>query len=120
MRRLFYLAATCFLLIIEVLIALYVHDGFIRPYIGDVLVVMVLYTFVRIWLPDGVRLLPLYIFVLAVCVELLQKLRIVELLGLADNTFFRVLIGSVFDVKDMICYAVGCALLAIYEVNKSC
>ena len=33
------------LLIIEVLIALYVHDDFIRPYIGDVLVI---FTFLAI------------------------------------------------------------------------
>ena len=99
------------LLIIEVLIALYIHDDFIRPYIGDVLVVMVLYCFVRIFIPNGVKLMPLYIFIFAAGVEVLQYFRLVEVLGLENNRFLRILIGSVFDVKDIICYGVGCALI---------
>ncbi len=42
-----YLSAFFILLTIEVFIALFVHDNFIRPYIGDVLVVIVIYTFIR-------------------------------------------------------------------------
>ena len=99
------------LLIIEVLIALYVHDDIIRPYIGDVLVVMVLYCFVRIFIPNGVKLMPLYIFIFAAGVEVLQYFRLVEVLGLENNRFLRILIGSVFDIKDIICYGVGCAVI---------
>ena len=36
MKRIGYAIATVILLLIEVLIALYVHDAFVRPYIGDV------------------------------------------------------------------------------------
>ncbi len=35
------------LLIIEILIALYVHDEIVRPYIGDVLVSILVYCFVK-------------------------------------------------------------------------
>lgn len=48
-QRIKYGAAFLLLLCVEVLIALYVHDDFIRPYIGDVLVVGVVYCFLRIW-----------------------------------------------------------------------
>ncbi|MGB4439251.1 MAG: DUF2809 domain-containing protein [Sedimentibacter sp.] len=99
------------LLIIEVLIALYIHDDFIRPYIGDVLVVMVLYCFVRIFIPNGVMLMPLYIFIFAAGVEVLQYFSLVEVLGLENNRFLRILIGSVFDVKDIICYGVGSSVI---------
>ena len=44
MKRIGYAIATVILLLIEVLIAVYVHDAFVRPYIGDVLVVVVIYT----------------------------------------------------------------------------
>lgn len=114
-KRLKYVIITIILLIIEVLIALFVHDDFIRPYLGDVLVVILLYTFVRIFVPEKIRLLPLYIFLFAAGVEVLQYFRIVKLLGLEDNRFFSVLIGSVFDVKDIVCYGVGCVLLGVYE-----
>lgn len=117
-NRIPYIISTITLLTIEVLIALFFHDNFIRPYIGDVLVVVVIYAFLRIWIPRGVKLLPLYIFLFATGVEVLQYFRIVELLGLENNAFFRVLIGSVFDIKDIICYFTGCVFLGILEWLK--
>ena len=110
-KRITYAIITIILLTVEVFIALFIHDHFIRPYIGDVLVVIVLYTFIRIFVPERVRMLPSYILCFAVLVEVLQYFRIVEMLGLSDNRFFSVLIGSVFDIKDIICYAVGCMLI---------
>ena len=114
-KRLFYLFATLVLLAIEVLIALFVHDDFVRPYVGDMLVVVVIYAFVRIFVPKKCRLLPLWIFLFAILVEVLQYFEIVRLLGLSNNRFMSVLIGSTFDWKDIACYAAGCGLLALYE-----
>lgn len=107
------------LLLIEVLIALYVHDRFVRPYVGDMLVVIVIYAFVRILIPDGCKWLPLWIFLFAAGVEVLQYLRIVEMLGFQNNAFFRILIGSVFDWKDILCYAVGCSVVAVCSAVKN-
>ena len=115
-KRITYAIITIILLTIEVLIALFIHDNFVRPYIGDVLVVMVIYTFIRIFVPERVRMLPSYILCFAVLVEVLQYFRVVELLGLQDNRFFSVLIGSVFDMKDIICYALGCTLIVIGQM----
>lgn len=115
-KRLFYAIATFILLVTEVLIALFVHDGFVRPYVGDVLVVAVIYTFIRIFLPEKCPLLPLFVFIFAAAVEVSQYFRLVELLGLGNNRFFRVLIGSVFDWKDILCYAIGCLILGAYEI----
>lgn len=115
-NRIIYIILTMTLLTIEVLIAVFVHDNFIRPYVGDVLVVMVLYTFIRIFIPERINALPGYILCFAVLVEILQYFRIVEVLGLSDNRFFSVLIGSVFDIKDIICYAVGCILIIIGQI----
>lgn len=115
-KRLFYLLATVVLIAVEVLIALYVHDSFVRPYLGDVLVVIVLYTFVRIFLPDGCPFLPLWIFLFAACVEGLQAIHIADRLGLGKNRFFSVLIGGTFDIRDILCYAIGCAAVFITEI----
>ena len=117
-KRILYGIATIILLVIEVLIALYVHDSIIRPYVGDILVVVVIYTFVRIFIPERVALLPVYIFVFAAGVELLQLINIVDVLGVRDSSFFSVLIGTVFDIKDVICYAVGGLFLCGYEIIK--
>ena len=114
-KRLLYLVVTIILLLIEVCIALFVRDDFIRPYVGDVLVVIVIYSFIRIFIPEKVGLLPLYIFIFALSVEMFQYFDIVRILGLEHNRFLSILIGSVFDIKDIICYAVGCVILGIYE-----
>lgn len=114
--RIIYALATVVLIAIEVLIALFVHDKFVRPYLGDVLVVIVLYTFVRIFIPRKVFLLPLYIFIFSAVVEVLQLFHIVEILGVENNRFLRILIGSVFDLKDIICYLIGCSILQGYLI----
>ncbi|MBQ3513116.1 MAG: DUF2809 domain-containing protein [Lachnospiraceae bacterium] len=114
-KRIFYALLTVIFLIIEILIALFVHDRFIRPYVGDMLVVVVIYTFLRIWIPNKVKGLPLYVFLFAAGVEVLQYFEIVKILGVEDNTFLRILIGSTFDIKDIVCYGGGC--LGIFFVE---
>ena len=51
-KRIYYLAATAITIFIEVLIACYVHDDFVRPYVGDVVVVFAVYTVVRLFEPN--------------------------------------------------------------------
>ncbi len=113
--RIKYLIAFVILFAIELFIALFVRDNFIRPYIGDVLVVILLYTATRILFPTQFKHLPLYIFSFSVIVELLQLINIVNILGLGDSRFFRILIGTTFDIKDIICYGVGTLILLGYE-----
>ena len=50
-KRYIYAIASVILLIIEILIGLYAH-GWIRNYLGDVLVVILLYTLFRTVLPE--------------------------------------------------------------------
>lgn len=114
-KRMLYAVVFLILTVIEVLIALFVRDRFIRPYVGDMIVVVVVYCFVRIWIPERVRLMPLWVFLFAVCVEVLQYFRIVEVLGVENNTFLRTLIGTSFAWEDILCYAVGCVVLAVWE-----
>lgn len=115
-KRIGYAVATIIIFLIELLIALFVQDNFIRPYVGDMLVVVLIYTCLRIFLPEKPRILPLYVFFFAALVEGLQAIKLVELLGLADNRFFSILIGTTFDSKDIICYGVGCVLCGLWEV----
>lgn len=115
-KRAAYLIAAAVLFGTEVFIALFVHDRFVRPYLGDVLVVLFLYAFVRIFIPERIALLPLYIFLFASAVEALQYFELVKVLGLEKNRVLSVVLGSTFDWKDIGCYAVGCLLIGLYEV----
>lgn len=103
------------LFIIEVLIALYVRDSFVRPYLGDVLVVILLYCLVRSILSKRIKLLPMYLFFFATLVEVAQYFRIIEVLRLKSNTVLSTAVGSSFDVKDVLCYLTGAVLLFIWE-----
>ena len=103
------------ILVIEILIALFVHDSFIRPYGGDILVTVLICCFVRMIFPEKIPLLPVWVFLFAVFVEVLQYFDIVSLLGLGDIKFFVVLIGNSFSFADIICYAIGCVLFYLRE-----
>ena len=111
--RLMYLAGFLLVVLIEVLIALFIHDQFIRPYVGDILVVIAIYFFARIFIPQGAKWLPLYVFLFAAAVEVSQYFQLADRLGFGDNVFLRTLMGTVFDVKDIICYGIGCILIAL-------
>ena len=117
-ERLLYSVGFVLLLLTEVYIALKIHDDFVRPYVGDVLVVILIYFFIRIIIPKKLWLLPICIFAFASGVELLQLCNIVDIIGVRDNKFLSVLIGSVFDVTDIICYGIGCVLLGIFEAFR--
>lgn len=116
-RKLRLLYAICFSLILvtEILIALFVRDSFIRPYGGDILVTILICCFVRIFFPDKLKSLPLWVFLFAAAVEIGQYFDFVALLGLGEIKFFRILLGTSFSVIDLICYAVGCVLFFIGE-----
>ena len=117
-KKVTYALATIGITLIEVMIALFIRDNFVRPYVGDMLVVVLIYTFLKIFFTEKPRILPLYVFIFAAAVELMQGVHIIELLGLQDNHFLSILIGTTFDIKDIICYAVGCLLCGVWEVMK--
>jgi len=122
-RYLRWIWATAFvvLLLLEVLIALFAHDSFIRPYFGDVLVTVLLCSLVRIFFPQGIRALPFFVFLFALLVEIGQWFDFVRLLGLENNRFLSVLMGRSFSIFDIVCYGAGCFAfwLAEYFLAKS-
>ena len=103
------------LLGIEVVIALFIHDRFVRPYLGDVLVVWVVYAFARTLFPTGLPWLPAGVTLFAVLVEAGQAFGLVDRLGLGHIRFFRILLGSVFDWADVLCYLIGGGLILLAE-----
>ena len=101
---------------IEILIALFLDDPFIRPYGGDILVTVLICCFCRIFFPEWPKLLPLWVFLFAVAVEVGQYFDFVTLLGLGSSTFFRILLGTSFSWLDLLCYAAGGILFVAAEL----
>lgn len=117
--RLKYAAAFCLLLCVEVLIALFVRDGFVRPFLGDVLVVLLLYCLVRTIWRRVPRLLPLWLFLFAAMVEVSQALHLVQRLGLENYPLLRTVLGSTFDPLDLVCYGAGAVLLFVWQAVET-
>jgi len=119
-----YIISFFVLFIIEALIALFVHDNFIRPYIGDILVIILMYTFIRGVIDKKIKILPIYLFLFALFVEVMQYFKVIELLNLENNKVASIIMGTSFDIKDILCYFIGSMILIIYEnislrINKT-
>jgi hypothetical protein len=110
-----YFLLTVLLFVIEVFIALYVNDNFIRPYLGDVLVVILIYCFVKSFLKISVTKAAIGVLLFAFFVETLQYFAIIEILGLQDNQLARTVIGNSFAWEDILAYIVGIVIVIVCE-----
>lgn len=109
-----YALAAIVLFVVEVLIALFVRDAFVRPYLGDVLAVMLVYTVLRAATPLEVASALGIALAIALVIEVAQALNLLGALGLADDRFARIVLGGAFDMLDIAAYcAGGAAVLAV-------
>ncbi|MEO6230326.1 MAG: DUF2809 domain-containing protein [Ferruginibacter sp.] len=111
-----YFIATLLLLLIEILIALFIHDEIIRPYIGDFLVVILIYCFIKSFTDISVLPSAIITLLFSYLVETLQYFKIVEMLGLQHYKLAKVIIGTSFAWTDILCYSLG--ILAVLIVEK--
>ena len=110
-----YFAFFIFVFTIECLIALYVHDNFVRPYLGDVLVVILVYCFVKSFLKLPVITAAIAVLLFAFTIEFLQFLNIVEKLHLEKSKIASTVIGTSFSWVDILMYVVGIAIVIAIE-----
>lgn len=101
--------------IIEVLIALYVRDSFIRPYLGDVFVLIVIYSFIRSFLNSPIYPTIIAVLLFSYTVETMQYFKLVELLSLEDYKLAKIVIGTSFSWADMLAYTAGAVIIGIVE-----
>ncbi len=116
-----YLLLFVLLLIIEILIAIYVHDRFIRPYFGDVLVVVLIYAFVRIVFSEDskkvIHRIALGCLIFSFLIEIGQYFNLVDLLGLGHIKIARIIIGTGFTWWDMLAYFGGYLMILWLEFS---
>lgn len=115
MYRRNYLIIALVIFVMEILIALYVHDDFVRPWGGDVLVVVLLYCLVRGVTRLNVPAAALSVLVFSWFVEVMQYLQIIRILRLEDSTVARTIIGTTFSWSDIVAYTLGIVFVVIAE-----
>ena len=95
------------ILSIEVLIALFVRDRFIRPFLGDVLVVCLIYFFVASFIRVPFTKLLVGVLLFAFGVEFSQYFGLAEWIGCQDNSICQIILGATFDWLDLLAYLAG-------------
>jgi hypothetical protein len=110
-----YFLLTLALFTIEVLIALYVRDNFIRPYLGDFLVVILIYCAVKSVINVAPVKVAIAVLLFSYMIETLQYFHLVDRLGLTHNTFAKTVMGYGFEWWDMLAYTLGIAFVLVVE-----
>jgi hypothetical protein len=110
-----YFTLAVIVFIVEVVIALFVRDSFVRPYLGDVLVVILIYCSIKSILPYPVIPVAVAVLIFSFFIESLQYIRIIDKLGLQDSAIARTVIGTSFAWNDFIAYTTGAAMILIFE-----
>ena len=104
-----YFLTTIFLFLAEVSIATFFKDIFwLRAYFGDVLVVILIYTFMLTFLEiKNKTLLNIGVFLFACVIEFAQYFHFAQWFGLKDNKIAMIVLGNSFSWIDIWCYAMG-------------
>lgn len=103
--------------VVEVLIATTFKDiFFVRAYLGDVFVVMLMYYFVKAFVIINPTKLIIGLVIFSFIIEFLQYFHFGELLGLKDNKVAMIVLGNSFSWIDIICYLAGGIILYLIEV----
>ena len=110
-----YFFLTLLLFITEVLIALFVNDSFIRPYVGDYLVVMLMYCAARSIADTDITYTAIGVLLFSYLIEIMQYFRIVEIFGLEKYKVARIVIGTSFEWIDLVAYTLGIITVLIIE-----
>jgi len=92
---------------IEVLIALFVRDRFIRPFFGDALVVCLIYFFLASFIRAPFTKLLFGVLLFAFGVEFSQYFGLAEWIGCQHDSICQIILGATFDWLDLLAYLMG-------------
>ena len=110
-----YLTLSILLFLLEFVIERYTHDDFVRPYVGDFFIVILLYTLVRSVL--NTRMLPtaLAVLVYSYLLEFTQYLKLSQVLGVDQSWIGRLILGNYFAWGDLVAYTAGILVVILVE-----
>jgi len=114
-----YFIIASIILVIEVIIALFLNDKFIRPYFGDVLVVILIYCGIMTFVNCSYWVVATIAILFSFTVETLQYFNIIDKFGLQNNKIAQAVIGTSFSWKDLVCYSTGIIVVIIIEILRS-
>ncbi len=109
-----HLVAACILFTAEIIIAYFHFTPFIRGFLGDVLVILLLHFFLKIFIRNNILKTAVFVLAFAYFVELLQFFKLAEKFNIQSEILLA-LIGSVFDFYDLVAYSLGFLIILLIE-----
>ena len=110
-----YFISFAVLLIIEATIAIFLKEGFIRHTFGDFLVVILMYCFLKSFWNANAMKVALTVLAISFLVEFLQLFQLLKFLHLEHNQVAKLVLGSTFQISDLIAYTIGIIVILIME-----
>ena len=111
----FYAASFVIVFCTEAAIGLFLHDGVVRPYVGDILVVILVYAFLKMIFAVRPGVAISYVLIFAFCVECLQGLHLLRVLGWQRSALARAVLGTSFSWADILMYGIGAGVVLAAE-----
>lgn len=115
-KRAIYFLIFLFLLGVEIAIATYLKTGFIRAYLGDLLVVILLYCLLMSTLKPSVKTGLILTLAIAFAIELLQLINLTRFFPQEYKQLATLVLGSHFSWLDLLMYVLGIVVAGITEL----
>jgi hypothetical protein len=114
--RTIYSLSVVLIFIIEIAIAIGLIGGiFVRESIGDLLVIMLIYAFLRAAFSRDPRYTAGVAIAIGFVAEAVQYIHLAALLGLQQDSVLYIIIGDTFSASDLLMYAIGGLLAYIID-----
>lgn len=92
-------------------------SGWIRNYIGDILVVILIYSAIMSIAHFNKKVMILFTLVFAFMIEFSQYFKLAEHLGFERGSVAYIVLGNTFSLEDLICYLIGGVVILLVKVN---
>ncbi|NNV53838.1 ribosomal maturation YjgA family protein [Limnovirga soli] len=110
-----YFIPAILLFVTEVLIAIFLHDKYIRPYFGDFLVVILMYCSIKSLFNIPPWPLAISVLLIAYLLEVLQYFHFLQLFGLQHVVWLNIILGNGFAWGDLVAYTLGIVTVLLLE-----
>nr|WP_321236233.1 DUF2809 domain-containing protein [uncultured Psychroserpens sp.] len=110
-----FFASSLTLLSAEICIAAFLTEGFIRHTFGDFLVVILMYCMIKSILKVRSIYIAIAVLAFAFLIEFLQLFQLLQYLNLQENKLAIIILGSTFEITDLIAYTLG--IITIYLID---
>lgn len=114
-----YLLAAFFLVAVEVFIAAFVHDGFVRPYLGDTIATILVYVVLMVFPAVTSNWAIMGALVVSFLVEWMQFIHMLEYVGMENNKMAVLFFGSAASWEDVVAYSIGGVMVYLFTQKET-